>query len=95
MKITESYKGLTRIENGDYVFEKDLIVDGIIEVELDDRFVVKGSLKATKSIIAKYGIKAGDGIEAGDSIKAGESIEAGWGIEAGDGIKAGGGIKAR
>jgi hypothetical protein len=64
MKITASYEGLTRIENGDYVLEKDLIVDGSIEIELDDRFVVKGRLEASKSIIAKCGSEAGDGIEA-------------------------------
>ena len=82
MKITASYEGLTRIENGDYVLENDLIVDGNIEVELDDRFVVRGRLEATKSIIARCGIEAGDGIEAGCGI------EAGWGIKAGDGIEA-------
>ena len=94
MKITASYEGLTRIENGDYVLEKDLIVDGSIEIELDDRFVVKGRLEATKSIIAECGIEAGCGIKAGCGIEAGCGIKAGWGIEAGWGIKAGCGIEA-
>ena len=88
MKIDKLFKGLAQIANGDYVLEVDLICEDNLEVELDDRLVVKGRIEVEKNIIVSCGIKAGWGIEAG------EGIEAGWGIEAGDGIKAGWGIKA-
>ena len=70
MKITEVYEGLKRIDNGDYVLEGDLILEDTIEVELDDRFVIRGCVHTKKSLIVRYGIEAGWGIEAGDGIKA-------------------------
>ena len=82
MKITKEYTGITRKENGDYYISGSIMTDENIEIELDDRLKVEGS------------IEAGGGIKAGYGIKAGGGIEAGWGIEAGDGIKAGGGIEA-
>ena len=82
MKITKGYEKLTRIENGDYVLEGDLISTENIEIELDDRLVVKGSIKTKKSIIVQRTLIAGCGIEAGCGIKAGCGIEAGWGIKA-------------
>ena len=76
MKIDKLWNGLKRIANGDYVLEGDLISEETIEINLDDRFVVKGKIYTNKSIVVRCGIKAGCGIEAGDGIKAG------WGIEA-------------
>lgn len=89
MKIDKLFNGLKRIANGNYVLEGDLISEETIEIDLDDRFVVKGRIESKKSIIIRHGIKAGWGIEAGWGIKAGDGIEAGRGIEAGWGIEAG------
>ena len=94
MKIDKLFNGLKRIANGDYVWEGDLISEETIEIDLDDRFVVKGRIESKKSIIIRCGIKAGRGIKAGCGIEAGWGIKAGYGIEAGDGIKAGRGIEA-
>ena len=94
MKLDKLWNGLKQIANGDYVLEGDLISDETIEVDLDDRLVVRGRIASKKSIIVKKGLIAGCGIEAGDGIEAGWGIKAGWGIEAGDGIKAGDGIEA-
>ena len=77
MKIDKLFNGLKRIANGDYVLEGDLISEESIEIDLDDRLVVKGRIESKKSIIIRCGIEAGDGIKAG------------WGINAGEGIKAG------
>lgn len=82
MKIDKNFEGLKRIENGDYVIEGDLVSEDSIEVELDDRLVVTGSIVAQSYIEAGWGIKAGGGIEAGWGINAGRVIEAGWGIKA-------------
>ena len=70
MKIDKLFHGLKRIENGDYVLEGDLISEDTIEVELDDRFVVRGKVISKKSIIVRCGIKAGWGIKAGEGIEA-------------------------
>ena len=94
MKIDKLFNGLKRIANGDYVLEGDLISEETIEIDLDDRFVVKGKIQAKKSIVVRCGIKAGWGIEAGSSIKAGEGIKAGCGIKAGSSIEAGCSIEA-
>ena len=100
MKITKDYEGLRRIENGDYVLNGNLISDEDIEIELDDRLIVKGIIESKKNIrvnvilIVDCSIEAGEGIIAGWGIKAGCGIKAGWGIEAGEGIKAGWGIEA-
>ena len=82
MKIDKLWNGLKRIANGDYVLEGDLISEETIEIDLNDRFVVRGRIQTKKSIVVRCGIEAGCG------IKAGEGIKAGWGIEAGEGIKA-------
>ena len=94
MKIDKLWNGLKQIANGDYVLEGDLISEETIEIDLDDRLVIKGKVQTQKSIIVRWGIEAGEGIEAGCGIKAGCGIEAGWGIKAGCGIKAGYGIEA-
>ena len=88
MKIDKLWNGLKQIANGDYVLAGDLISEETIEIDLDDRLVIKGKVQTQKSIIVRCGIKAGEGIKAGWGIKAGEGIEAGWGIEAGCGIEA-------
>lgn len=95
MKIDKLWNGLKQIANGDYVLEGDLISDETIEIDLDDRLVIKGTIKSGRNIVARCGIEAGWGIEAGDGIEAGGGIEAGCGIEAGWGIKAGCGIEAK
>ena len=82
MKIDKLWTGLKQIANGDYVLEGDLISEETIEIDLDDRLVIKGVIKSGRNIVARCGIEAGWG------IKAGCGIEAGWGIEAGDGIEA-------
>ena len=74
MKIDKLFNGLKRIANGDYVLEGDLISEETIEIDLDDRFVVKGKIWAKKSIVVRCGIKAGCGIEAGWGIEAGAFI---------------------
>ena len=83
MKLNKLWDGLKQIANGDYVLEGDLISEETIEIDLDDRLVVHGSVISKKKIIVRCGIEAGWGIEAGCGIKAGEGIEAGWGIKAG------------
>ena len=101
MKVDKLFNGLKHIANGDYVLEGDLISEETIEIDLDDRLVIKGAIKSGRNIVARWDIKAGDGIKAGESIKAGcgieagESIKAGCGIEAGWGIEAGDGIEAK
>lgn len=95
MKIDKLWNGLKQISNGDYVLEGDLISEETIEIDLDDRFVVKGWVESKKSIIVRCGINAGEGIKAGLGIKAGWGINAGEGIKAGLGINAGWGIKAK
>lgn len=83
MKIDKLFSGLTRISNGDYVLEGDLICDDNLEIELDDLLVVRGKIevklgiKADCGIEARYGIKAGSGIEAKTFINAGKRIFAG------------------
>ena len=89
MKITKYYPGLTKAKNGEYILNGDLISDEGIEIDLDDRIVVTGIIKAKYGIKAICGIKAGWGIEAGWGIKAVFGIEAVCGITAGWGIKAG------
>ena len=49
MKLNEMWDGLKRIANGDYVLEGDLISEETIEIDLDDRLVVRGRI-ATKQI---------------------------------------------
>ena len=76
MKLNKLWDGLKRIANGDYVLEGNLVSDETIEIDLDDRLVVRGSIVSKKSIIVGKTLIADCGIEAG------EGIEAGWGIEA-------------
>ena len=80
MKITKDYEGLRRIENGDYVLNGNLISDEDIEIELDDRLIVKGIIESKKNIRVNV------------ILIVDCSIEAGWGIIAGLGIIAGDGI---
>ncbi len=100
MKVNKEFEGLIQKENGDYVLKGDLISEESIEIDLDDRLFVRGSviskmsIKVGRTLIASDGIKAGRGIIAGCGIKAGGGIEAGEGIKAGEGIEAGWGIKA-
>ena len=86
MKIDKLWNGLKHIANGDYVLEGDLISEETIEIDLDNRLVIKGTIKSGRNIVARCSIKAGWGIEAGDGIEAGGDIEAGCGIKAGCGI---------
>ena len=100
MKVDKTWNSLKRIANGDYVLKGDLISEDTLEIDLDDRLVVRGLVISKKEITSRCGIKAGGsikascGIDAGCSIKAGYDIEAGWGIEAGEGIEAGDFISA-
>ena len=87
MKLDKLFSGLKRIDNGDYVLEGDLICDDTLEINLDDRLVVRGKIEVKKSIVANVSLIAGCGIKAGWGIEAGEGIEAGWGIEAGTYIR--------
>ena len=82
MKLDKLWNGLKRIANGDYVLEGDLISDETIDVDLDDRLVVRGSVISKKMIIVRCGIEAGWGIEAGEGIEAGCGIKAGSFIHA-------------
>ena len=70
MKLTKLWEGLKRIANGDYVLEGDLTSEETIEIDLDDRLIVRGIVESKRSIIIKCGIKAGWGIKAGDGIEA-------------------------
>lgn len=74
MKITKDYPGLTRAENGDYILKGDLVSEGCIEIDLDDRLVVTGGIKAGCGIEAGCGIKAGTYIDCGRRIFAGISV---------------------
>ena len=76
-EITASYKGLKRVQNGDYVYTGDIIVDGHLEIDLDGRLIVTGSIKAGDGIKAGWGIEAGWGIKAGDFISSTKRIFAG------------------
>ena len=75
MKIDKLWNGLNQIANGDYVLEGDLISEETIEIDLDDRFVIKGNIQTKKSIIVRCGIEAGWGIKAGDGIEAKKFID--------------------
>ena len=77
MKIDKLFNGLKHIANGDYVLEGDLISDETIEIDLDDRLVIKGVIKSGRNIVARCGIEAGDGIEAKTFINASKRIFAG------------------
>ena len=77
MKLNKFWDGLKRIENGDYVLNGDLISDENIEINLDDRLVVTGSIISKKKIEAGWGIKAGEGIKAGSFIHSEKRIFAG------------------
>ena len=88
MKITKDYPGFTRAENGDYILNGSLISEEGIEIDLDDRLVVTGSIIAVGGIEAGWGIKAGYGIKAGDGIKAGTYIDCGKRIFAGTSVYA-------
>ena len=80
MKLNKEWDGLKQIANGDYVLEGDLISEETIEIELDDRLIVRGKvvskkyIKVQRTLIAGLGIKAGCGIEAGEGIEAGSFI---------------------
>lgn len=76
MKIDKLFNGLKQIANGDYVLEGDLISEETIEIDLDDRLVIKGVIKSGRNIVARCGIEAGWGIKAGCGIEAGDGIEA-------------------
>jgi hypothetical protein len=77
MKLNKLWDGLKQIANGDYVLEGDLISDETIEIDLDDRLVVRGSVVSRKNIIVRCGIEAGCGIKAGSFIHAEKRIFAG------------------
>ena len=64
MKITKEYKGITRKENGDYYISGSIETDEDIEIELDDRLAVKGSIVSEKSIISNTTLVARDNIKA-------------------------------
>ena len=100
MKITKDYQGLTRAENGDYVWDGDLISEEDIEIELGNCLVVHGNvqaraLKCATSLLADRSIRAGEGITVGFAITAGGDIRAGgyisaiWSIRADRSIRAG------
>ena len=74
MKLNKLWDGLKQIANGDYVLEGNLISDETIEIDLDDRLVVRGSVISKKQIIVRWGIEAGEGIKAGEGIEAGSFI---------------------
>ena len=76
MKINKLFNGLKHIANGDYVLEGDLISEETIEIDLDNRLVIKGTIKSGRNIVARCSIKAGWGIKAGGGIEAGDGIEA-------------------
>ena len=44
MKLDKLWNGLKQIDNGDYVLEGNLISDETIEIDLDNRLVVYGSI---------------------------------------------------
>lgn len=77
MRIDESFVGLSKNENGIYIFDGDLICDDDIEIVLPNLLLVSGSILSKKSINAGCGIKAGCGIVAGRGIVAKHSISAG------------------
>ena len=52
MKITKEYEGITRKENGDYCISGSIESDEDIEIELDDRLKVEGSIMSERSIIS-------------------------------------------
>ena len=80
MKIDKLWNGLKRIANGYYVLEGDLISEETIEIDLDDRFVVRGRIQTEKSIVVRCGIEAGWGIEAKTFISVKKRIFAGISI---------------
>ena len=83
MKIDETYKGLRRLKNGDYVLEGDLISKESIEIGLDNTLFVNGRINSDKDIKAKCNISVRDYIIAYGSIYASGFIYAGESILAG------------
>lgn len=77
MKIDKLWNGLKRIANGDYVLEGDLISEETIEIDLNDRFVVRGRIQTKKIIVVRCGIEAGEGIKAEKFIDVQKRIFAG------------------
>ena len=80
MKLNKLWDGLKQIANGDYVLEGDLISDETIEIDLDDRLVVRGSVVSRKNIIVRWGIDAPTGFDAGSFIHAEKRIFAGLSV---------------
>ena len=89
MILNKMWDGLKQLANGDYILEGDLRTDESIEIDLDDRLIVRGSVISEKKIVVKLSITAGDGIEAGCGITAGDGITAKTFIDAGKRIFAG------
>ena len=77
MKLDKLWNGLKQIANGDYIIEGDLISEETIEIDLDDRLVVRGSVVSKKGIMIRCGIEAGEGIEAKTFIHSEKRIFAG------------------
>ena len=80
MKLDKLFAGLKQIPNGDYVLEGDLICDDNLEIELDDRLIVRGKIEVKKSITAKLSVIAGWGIKAETFIHCEKRIFAGLSV---------------
>ena len=83
MLLNKAWGGLKQIANGDYVLEGDLNCNENLEINLDDRLIVrgnvtvKGSIIVSRTLIAGWGIEAGEGIEAKTFIHSEKRIFAG------------------
>lgn len=59
MIIDESFKGLIKQKNGDYIFIGNINSDESIRVLLDGKLIVSGSLKSGGTIFSDRGICSG------------------------------------
>ena len=80
MKVNKEFEGLLRQKNGDYVLKGNLISDETIEIDLDDRLLVRGSVISKMSIKVGRTLIAGEGIEAGSFLNVGKRIFAGTSV---------------
>lgn len=92
MRITESFKGLAKDANENFVYVGDLISDEDIFVDLDHWLTVRGSVITGGSLILKAQLTAEKDIIAVGDIKASEvsarrliinggEIKTGWGAK--------------
>lgn len=93
MLIDKNYKGLRKLENGDYLLEGDIRIDEFLEIELNNWLRIEGNIESTQDIRSNVPLRVSGGIRA-DILEVNGKIEAGGNIDVCT-VRAKWGIKAR